>query len=131
MKYLLDTNTVIYFFKGMGCVSENLLARAPSEIGVSSVTLYELGIGLAKSRRQRQRQQQLGEFVDAITVIPFDVGEAQAAAALRAELEQRGQPIGPLDTLLAGTALAHRLTFVTHNTREFARVKSLRVVDWF
>jgi tRNA(fMet)-specific endonuclease VapC len=46
-------------------------------------------------------------------------------------LERQGQPIGPFDGLIAGTALAEKATLVTHNTREFSRVQGLQVVDWF
>lgn len=57
--------------------------------------------------------------------------EAKAAAALRARLELEGTPIGPMDTLIAGTALAHRGVLVTRNVREFGRVAGLSVEDWY
>jgi tRNA(fMet)-specific endonuclease VapC len=46
--YILDTNMLIYFFKGMGNVAENLLASSPKDIGIPSVVLYELQYGIAK-----------------------------------------------------------------------------------
>jgi tRNA(fMet)-specific endonuclease VapC len=66
-----------------------------------------------------------------VAVLPFGVEAARAAAALRARLEQHGTPIDPMDTLIAGTAVAHRGVLVTRNTREFGRVPGLAVEDWF
>jgi tRNA(fMet)-specific endonuclease VapC len=64
-------------------------------------------------------------------VLPFDEAAARAAATVRRTLEQAGSPIGPLDTLIAGTAIAHSVVLVTHNAREFSRVRGLKMVDWF
>ena len=66
-----------------------------------------------------------------VAVLPFGVEEAKAAAALRARLESAGAPIRPMDTLIAGTALAHRGVLVTRNVREFGRVPGLAVEDWY
>lgn len=128
---VLDTNALIYFFRGQGRVGERLLAASPAEVAVAAVSVYELEVGIAKSSHPAKRRGQLNELLDTIVVLGFDRAAAQAAAKLRAELERRGRPIGPLDTLIAGTALAHRATLVTRNTREFSRVSGLTVVDWF
>ena len=129
--FVLDTNTLIYFFKGLGRVGERLLATAPLEVAIPAVVFYELEVGIAKSSSPDMRRDQLGEFVDVVEVLPFGVAEAQSAATIRAVLERRGIPIGPLDTLIAGTAIANRGVLVTHNTREFGRVPSLEIVDWY
>jgi tRNA(fMet)-specific endonuclease VapC len=127
----LDTNTLIHFFKGAGRVADHMLGTSPREIAIPAVVLFELEVGIARSSRPQQRRRQLGEFLSAVTVLPLGIEEARAAAQVRAALERAGTPIGPLDTLIAGTALAHRATLVTHNVAEFSRVPSLAVVDWF
>jgi len=129
--HALDTNTLIYFFKGMGRVAEHLLARPPSEIGIPMVVVYEIETGIAKSSRPEARRRQFEQLLDVVNVLPFDHAAARQAANLRARLERHGTPIGPLDTLIAGTALAHAATLVTHNTGEFRRVKGLELVDWY
>ena len=129
--YLLDTNTLIYFFKGMGNVEAHLFAHVPKEIFVPSLVVYELEVGIAKSAMPHKRQQQLTTLLSQITVIDFTQREARAAATIRDALETQGAPIGPIDTLIAGCALANRLTLVTHNTREFGRIEGLRLEDWF
>lgn len=127
----LDTNTLIYFFKGQGGVAERLLAHAPGQLALSSVVVFELETGLAKSRQPRKRREQLRSLLSLIKVIPLGEEEAQVCASLRARLEKAGTPIGPMDTLIAGTALCHGATLVTRNVSEFGRVEGLRVVDWY
>lgn len=129
--FALDTNSVIYFFKGMGRVAERLLATPPAEVGIPTVVVYELQVGLLKARRPKRRQRQLDEFLRWVKVIPFDTDEARESAELRVLLERAGTPIGPMDVLIAGTVKANGATLVTHNTTEFRRVKGLAIEDWF
>lgn len=129
--FLLDTNTLIHFFKGQGRVPERLLATPPAEVALPAIALFELEVGIAKSAQPTKRRRQLGELLDVVAVVPFDRAAASAAAKVRATLEAAGKPIGPMDTLIAGTALAHDATLVTHNTAEFGRVRGLAIVDWY
>ncbi len=129
--FALDTNTLIYFFKGIGRVGEHLRNTPPREIGVPSVVLYELEVGVALSPQRENRRRALESLLQVIRVLPFDESAARAAATVRRALEQAGAPIGPLDTLIAGTAIAHSVLLVTHNAREFGRVRGLKMVDWF
>jgi len=129
--YVLDTNTLIYYFKGMGQVAERLLGHPPRDIAIPSIVLYELEVGLAKSTAPEKRRQQLETLIGLVSVLPLGAEEATSAANVRAALEAAGTPIGPMDTLIAGTTLAHQGTLVTHNTKEFSRVDGLQVVDWY
>ena len=129
--YLLDTNTLIYFFKGIGDVANILLSKAPKDIFIPSIVLYELEVGIAKSTNPKKRRTQLESLISKINVSLFGVQEAKVAAAIRANLESNGTPIGPYDTLIAGTALSNNAILVTHNTKEFRRVKSLNIEDWY
>jgi len=129
--YVLDTNTLIYFFKGLGNVAPRLLQTPPKDVAVSAIVLYELEVGVAKSKSPKKRRNQLQSLVSVVTVIPFGPKEARSAALIRARLEKKGESIGPHDVLIAGTALAHRAVLVTHNTREFKRVRGLMLEDWY
>jgi tRNA(fMet)-specific endonuclease VapC len=129
--FVLDTNTLIHFFKGAGHVADNLLAVPPRDIAIPAVVLYELEVGVASSGRASRRREQLDAFAANISVLPFNQQAARAAAELRLTLERQGRGIGPLDTLIAGTALAYGGVLVTHNTKEFRRVAGLRLADWF
>lgn len=132
MKYLFDTNICIYLIKRK---PQQVLARfescLPGEVGISSVTLAELAYGVAKSQLRERNQQALEKFVLPLEVAVFDAQAASAYGPLRAELERRGTPIGPLDLMIAAQALSLRTTLVTNNTREFARVGGdLRLENW-
>jgi len=129
--FALDTNTLVYFFKGLGRVSEHLLAEAPAEVAIPSVVLYELELGIAQSSQPAKRRKQLDTLLGVVVVLPFDAEAARSAARIESALRTSGTPIGPRDVLIAGTAVAHRATLITHNMREFRRVHGLSVLDWF
>ena len=131
MKYALDTNTLIYFFKGMGKVDQKLLAKMPGDVLIPAVVLYELETGIAKSQAPAKRRDQLNELLKVIQIIPFDAKAARIAADLRAELEQQGRMIGPLDNLIAASAKAAGAILVTRNISEFSRIAGLAVENWF
>ena len=128
---MLDTNTLIYFFKGMGKVEENLFSHSPRDIFIPSIVIYELQVGIAKSNNPQKREKQLATLLEQVNVIQFEEREAKVSASIQADLEKKRTPIGPLDILIAGSAKAHNLTLVTHNTREFMMVEGLTLQDWF
>ena len=129
--YVLDTSTLIYFFKGLGHVAERMLNVPPSEVAIPTITVFELEVGIAKSAMPKKRRIQLDDFLTAVSVLPRGLREAKTAALIRADLEQAGTPIGPFDILIAGTALTHQATLVTHNLKEFSKVTNLSTVDWY
>jgi tRNA(fMet)-specific endonuclease VapC len=129
--YVLDTNTLIYFFKGLGNVAENLFAVSPQEIGVPAIVLFELEYGIKKSTSPDKRIRQLDEICSLITVLPFTAMEAKMAAGVRAHLEKKGLPIGHYDILIAAMALARQGTLITNNVKEFERVPQLKIDNWF
>ncbi|MGD8957790.1 MAG: PIN domain-containing protein, partial [Chromatiaceae bacterium] len=90
--WVLDTNTLIYFFKGEGNVAKEILARSPSDIGIPSIVLYELEVGIAKSTSPRKRMGQLGELNAVVQTLPFGAAEALVSAAIRSNLEKKGKP---------------------------------------
>lgn len=95
------------------------------------MVLYELQVGIAKSTSPEKRGSQLNELLTVVHVLPFAEQEASIAAQIRATLEKVGTPIGPLDVMIAGIALANQATLVTHNTKEFSRIDGVRLEDWF
>jgi tRNA(fMet)-specific endonuclease VapC len=119
------------FLQGSGRVAERMLDQAPADIGIPAVVVYELLTGIAKSTSPKKRTKQLDSLLEAITVLPFSIEEAKSAAAIRARLERKGTPIGPLDMLIAGTAMANRAVLVSHNPAEFSRVDGLKTEDWY
>jgi tRNA(fMet)-specific endonuclease VapC len=127
---LLDTNTVISFFKGAPTVVERWASVPPASMHISSISLYELIVGATTSSKPEKRRSDLELVLRYIRVLPFAEEEAEQAARARAALQAGGSMIGPLDLIIASTALAHDLTLVTHNLKEFRRVPKLRCDDW-
>lgn len=131
MRYLLDTNIVIYTMKRRPPqVAARFAERSADELCLSSISLAELLFGAAKSQQPEKALAAIYELGQALDIAPFDDAAAQAYGPLRAELERTGQPIGALDTLIAAHALSLNATLVSHNLREFSRVPGLRVEDW-
>ena len=134
MNYLLDTNAVIALLKNQPAEVRDQLRGAVSRgasIAVSSVVLYELWYGVARSERRRENAQRLRIFLSGnLDLIPFDEEDAVAAGDLRAALETAGKPIGPYDLLIAAQALRSGATLVTANVSEFACVPGLARQDW-
>jgi tRNA(fMet)-specific endonuclease VapC len=134
VKYLLDTHAVIALLRNRPAGVRARLRRAASRsasIAVSSVVVYELWYGVARSERRQENTERLRVFLSGgIGIIPFDEEDATAAGELRAALEAAGTPIGPYDLLIAAQALRSGATLVTANISEFARVPGLVWQNW-
>ena len=131
MKYLLDTNMIIYAKNQRSNeVLKKFYEHSPADFGISAITLAELEYGVYKSARPKQNQISLAVFLSEIKVLPFSDAEAVEYGKIRANLERKGLPIGGNDLLIAAHAKANNLILITNNVREFERVEGLRVENW-
>ncbi len=131
MKYMLDTNICIYTIKHKPeAVIQRFLRHDPEKMCLSAVTYAELMHGVEKSRAVEKNRIAISLFLSPITVLEFHATAAEEYGKIRAELERKGTPIGPMDLLIAGHARSEGLILVTNNTREFERVEGLTVEDW-
>lgn len=130
MKWMLDTDTCIAIIKKHPLALKKLRGKSIGQVGISSITLGELAFGAAKSNRPEEAHGALDEFLLALEVAVFDADAAMRYGAVRASLERRGKPIGPLDALIGSHAHVLDVILVTHNTREFSRIEGLRLEDW-
>lgn len=131
MSYLLGTNACIALINGRpSAVRERLrlsLERG-DRVWLSSVALFELWYGVAKSELKERNTERLAVFMSPFEVLTFNEEDARRAGAVRAK--RAGSPIGAYDLLIAGQALRHELVLVTANVAEFSRVAHLRWEDW-
>lgn len=131
MKYMLDTNICIFIIKHKPeSVIRKFMELEPGDICVSSITYAELSHGVEKSQAKEKNRIALMAFLSEIVIVPFDEMAAQAYGEVKADLQRKGTPIGPLDTLIAAHAKALGMILVTNNTGEFARVEGLNLEDW-
>ena len=131
MKWLLDTNVCIAVIRRRPeSALRRLRGKQVGQVGLSTITLAELEFGAAKSQQPAKARAALREFLLPLEVVTFDAAAADAYGTVRAAMEKKGRPIGPLDTLIAAHALALGTVLVTSNTREFRRVPGLSVEDW-
>jgi tRNA(fMet)-specific endonuclease VapC len=131
MEYLLDTNICIYIIKKKPVnVFEKFKTLEIGSIGISSITLAELRYWIMKSSDIEKNSEALERFITPLDIIDFDTNAAIEYGKIRADLEKKGTPIGPLDMLIASHAKSLDLTLVTNNEREFNRISELKVENW-
>ena len=131
MSFQLDTNACIRLLNQKSTALARKLASVPKgDVALCSVTKAELYYGADRSARREANLNLLQKFFQEFTTLPFDEKCEEVYGMARAELALAGTLIGPNDLLIAATALANGFTLVTHNTREFGRVKGLHVEDW-
>lgn len=131
MPWLLDTNTCIYIIKQKPVsVFERFKTIPPGQIALSVITLAELEYGARKSAAVDKNLAALHLFSITFDILPFDYNATKSYGIIRADLEARGTPIGPLDMLIAAHASSLNYVLVTNNVKEFSRVNGLQIENW-
>ena len=130
LRYMLDTNILIYTIKQKPPVVREHFEHHNGEMCTSSVTAMELLFGAHKSQAVRRNLNVVESLLARLDVLDFDIAAAEHSGELRAALAQVGKPIGPYDTMIAGHARSRGLTLVTNNLSEFDRVSGLRLENW-
>ena len=131
MRYMLDTNICIYVIKHKPeKVFRKLQTIHPEDVCISSVTYAELVHGVEKSIAVEKNRLALSILLANMEILDFDVDAADCYGKIRAYLEKKGTPIGPLDMMIAGHAQSLGYTVVTNNVKEFSGVNALRIENW-
>lgn len=130
LRYLLDTNIVIYVLKRRPVELLSVFNQNASRMAISAITLSELYHGAEKSIKVSENLAAIEDFCSRLEVLPYGSKAAQHYGAIRAGLEKLGQPIGVNDLHIAAHARSEGLVMVTNNVGEFARVPALQVENW-
>lgn len=130
LKYLLDTNIVIYTMKNRPEDVRKQFKKHNGQMAVSSVTMGELVFGAEYSQQVERNLADIAAFAARLEVLPFETKAAYHFGQIRAELYRSDRPIGPYDMMIAGHARATGLILVTNNTKEFKRVSGLMIKNW-
>lgn len=130
LKYLLDTNIVIYVVKRRPLEVLAKFNENAGRMAISSITLSELYHGAEKSAKVAQNLEAIEEFASLLEVLPYTPKASQHYGAIRSTLEKAGQPIGVNDLHIAAHARSEGLVVVTNNLSEFDRVPGLMLENW-
>ena len=130
LKYLLDTNIVIYVIKRRPIEVLAAFNNNVTRMAISAVTLAELLHGAEKSSQPSSNLAVVEDFCSRLVVLPYTEKAAQHYGAIRAALEKIGQPIGVNDLHIAAHARSEGLVLVTNNEKEFAKVPALQTENW-
>jgi tRNA(fMet)-specific endonuclease VapC len=130
IRYLLDTNIVIYVIKRRPREALEVFNRHHGHMAVSAITLAELVHGAEKSQFPARNLNIVEDFCSRLAVLPYTQEAAYHYGAIRAALESKGQTIGVNDLHIAAHARSQGLTLVTNNLREFERVPGVMVENW-
>ena len=130
LKYLLDTNIVIYVLKRRPQAVLDNFNQHTNRMAISAITLSELLHGAEKSARVTQNLELIDDFCSRLEVLPYGVKASQHYGSIRSNLEKIGQPIVINDIHIAAHARSEGLILVTNNVGEFARVPALQIENW-
>ncbi len=130
LKYMLDTNIVIYTIKNRPQEVREAFKAHDGQMCISTVTLMELIYGAEASAAVERNLRVVEGFAARLDVLPYDTHAAVHTGQLRSELRKMGRPIGPYDEMIAGHARSLGLVLVTNNTRQFANVPGIRLENW-
>lgn len=130
MRYLLDTNTVIYVIKKRPIKVLEVFNREAGHMAISAITVSELLHGAEKSERPAANLAVVEDFCSRIEVLAYGPKASLHYGSIRVSLERMGTPIGVNDLHIAAHARSEGLTLVTNNEREFVRVPALQMENW-
>ena len=130
LKYMLDTNIVIYVIKNRPISVLEIFNLHASHMCISSITFAELLHGVEKSAKPEHNLRQVEDFISRLEVLDYGMKAAVHYGDIRADLEKKGTMIGVNDLHIAGHARSEGMILVTNNLREFDRVEGLRVDNW-
>ncbi|MCB0594096.1 MAG: type II toxin-antitoxin system VapC family toxin [Lewinellaceae bacterium] len=129
MSHLLDTNIVIFFFKGKYGIEGKMEAVGIENCFISEITLAELKYGALFSQKPKKHIEEIEKLLEFIRVIPI-TSSIDLYAQEKARLRRAGMLIDDFDLMIGCTAISNDLTLVTNNTRHFNRLQGLKLEDW-
>jgi len=129
MKYLLDTNICIHFFRGKFNLIVNLERNGLSNCAISEITLAELVFGAENSLNPGKNHDLIEQFSKQVTILPI-YDSIRLYGIEKTRLRKSGIMISDFDLLIGCTAVEKGLIMVTENTREFERISNIVIENW-
>ena len=130
IKYLLDTNIVIYVLKRRPTEVLEIFNKNANRMAISSITLSELIYGAEKSQNVDKNLEAIEEFISHLDVLSYDAKASQHYGQIKAALEKKGEIIGENDIHIAAHSISQGLILVSNNFKEFRSVPNLALENW-
>ena len=131
MKYLLDTDTIIYYLKGRESVKQKIINAGLKELSISIITLFELYYGAHNSKNVQKNIKRIETLKNTITVLEIDDSMFHQFGKIKSVLRKSGLGIGDFDLIIGITSLSKRLILVTNNTKHFQRIDGINIENWY
>lgn len=129
MRYLLDTNICIHFFRGRFDLDKKFSEVGLDNCAISEITLAELVFGAENSNNPKKNHLIIDQFVNHIAILPiFD--SINFYGKEKARLLKQGRMISDFDLLIGATAVDKELIMVTENIKEFERISDIEIENW-
>ena len=129
MKYLLDTNICIHFFRGDFNLIEKIQEIGLKNCAISEITLAELVFGAENSKYPKKNFELIETFSEQVAILPI-LGGIREYGKQKVRLRKKGKMISDFDLLIGTTAIANNLIMVTENLKEFDRIKNIEIENW-
>lgn len=129
MNYLLDTNIIIFFFKGKFGIGPKMKEIGIKHFFISEITLAELKYGAAHSQNFQKHTNEITDLLKFIQVIPI-LSSLDLFATEKSRLRKTGTLIDNFDLLIGCTSIVNEMVLVTNNTKHFERLDNIQLEDW-
>jgi tRNA(fMet)-specific endonuclease VapC len=129
-KYILDTDTCIYWLNGDQRIERKILAVAVENIYMTIITECELFYGAYKSARVEKNIEVLKALQEKVKTLQTSAPVAPLYGKFKVNLEQIGKRLDDADLFIACIAMAFKGILVTNNTRHFNRIHGLQIENW-
>jgi tRNA(fMet)-specific endonuclease VapC len=131
MQYLLDTNICVFFLRGKLNLDDLIREKGRENCFISEITVLELRYGAENSGNPTKSHASVDAFVNGISIIPI-FGSIKRYAKEKVRLRKMGKPHqDEFDLLIGATAIENKLTLVTDNIKDFERLDSIKIENWF
>ena len=130
MKYLLDTDIIIYWMKGDRNISQKIISAGFSSIAAADITKAELYYGAYKSQRTEENLAAIKNLSEKVNFVPFNDPAQSVFGMLKADLEKKGTRLDDIDLMIASTAISFNLILITNNISHMQRIPGINIQNW-
>jgi tRNA(fMet)-specific endonuclease VapC len=103
------------------------IERTGSTIAVTSISIFELFVGVGLSIKQDYERNKITRILDGLSVISFDEDSAKEAGRIYAQKRRDGLVIDPEDSMIAGVCAKRNEILITRNIKHFSDIENVRI----